>query len=87
MVVGGYKKGRCSGIGGGERHAVRQGKCGTREVRNQLWIGRRAGVVSCGDMTLEASLTKLMFLLGQSEDADWVRDQMATNLKGELSIR
>jgi len=45
------------------------------------------GVVSCGDMTLEASLTKLMFLLGQSEDADWVRDQMATNLKGELSIR
>jgi len=46
-----------------------------------------AGVVSCGDMTLEATLTKLMFLLGQSDDPQWVRDQMATNLKGELSIR
>ncbi|MEQ9187558.1 MAG: asparaginase [Cryomorphaceae bacterium] len=46
-----------------------------------------AGVVSCGDMTVEASLTKLMFLLAQSEDPDWVRAQMATNLKGELSIR
>lgn len=46
-----------------------------------------AGVVSCGDMTVEASLTKLMFLLAQSDEPDWVRAQMATNLKGELSIR
>jgi len=46
-----------------------------------------AGVVSCGDMTLEATLTKLMFLLGQNGESDWVRDKMATNLRGELSIR
>jgi len=45
-----------------------------------------AGVVSCGDMTLEATLTKLMFLLGQSGDTAWVRDKMATNLRGELSV-
>ncbi len=46
----------------------------------------KAGVVSCGDMTLEATLTKLMFLLGQSGDSAWVRDRMATNLRGELSV-
>lgn len=45
-----------------------------------------AGVVSCGDMTLEATLTKLMFLLGQSGDSALVRDKMATNLRGELSV-
>jgi L-asparaginase len=45
-----------------------------------------AGVVSCGDMTLEATVTKLMFLLGQSDDSEWVRDRIATNLKGELSV-
>ncbi|MEX2595994.1 MAG: asparaginase [Salibacteraceae bacterium] len=44
------------------------------------------GVVSCGDMTVEATLTKMMFLLGQSGDSDWVRDKMATNLRGELSV-
>ena len=46
-----------------------------------------AGVVSCGDMTLEATLTKLMFLLAQKDDPDWVKERMVTNLRGELSIR
>jgi L-asparaginase len=45
-----------------------------------------AGVVSCGDMTLEATLTKLMFLLDKSSDSSWVREQMLTNLRGELSV-
>ena len=44
-----------------------------------------SGVVSGGDMTFEAAITKLMFLLGQSEDSQWVKEQMATNLRGELS--
>lgn len=46
-----------------------------------------AGVVSGGDMTLEAAITKLMFLLGQSEDTDAVRSWMLTDLRGELSIK
>jgi L-asparaginase len=45
-----------------------------------------AGVVSGGDMTLEAALVKLMFLLARSGDAAWVKDKMATNLKGEISV-
>ncbi len=44
-----------------------------------------SGVVRGGDMTFEAAITKLMFLLGQSEDSQWVKEQMATNLRGEIS--
>lgn len=46
-----------------------------------------AGVISGGDMTLEATLTKLMFLLAQNESIDWVKEHMLTNLRGELSVR
>lgn len=44
-----------------------------------------AGVISGFDMTLEAALTKLHFLLSQPLTADEIRLQMQQNLRGELT--
>jgi L-asparaginase len=44
-----------------------------------------AGATPGGDMTLEAALTKLMVLLGATDDPDEVRRQMAEDLAGELT--
>ncbi|CUU24239.1 L-asparaginase 1 [Duffyella gerundensis] len=44
-----------------------------------------AGVVSGSDLTVEATLTKLHFLLSQSLTSDQVRQQMQANLRGELT--
>jgi L-asparaginase len=42
------------------------------------------GVLSGGDMTFEASLTKMMYLLAKYEDPDEVRFYMVRNLRGEM---
>ncbi|EOS93414.1 asparaginase [Erwinia tracheiphila] len=44
-----------------------------------------AGVISGADMTVEATLTKLHFLLSQDLSSEQVRQQMQINLRGELT--
>jgi L-asparaginase len=43
------------------------------------------GVVSGTDMTAEAAITKLMFLLGQKLTYNEIRDQLQYSLRGEMS--
>ena len=44
-----------------------------------------AGAISAGDMTLEAALTKLMFLLAQSDSKEYIEHQFQVPMAGELS--
>lgn len=45
-----------------------------------------AGVISGHDSTVEASLTKLMYLLGKELPIEEVRRLMATNIAGEITV-
>jgi L-asparaginase len=46
----------------------------------------KAGVISAGDMTLEATTAKLAYLLGRQDlTIDQVRDLMGVDLRGELT--
>jgi L-asparaginase len=46
----------------------------------------KAGVISGHDMTLEAAVAKLMFLLGKYDAAEDVKREMAMPLRGEMTI-
>lgn len=46
---------------------------------------KEMGVVGGEDMTTEAAITKLMFLLARDKDPCLVRDALAVSLRGELS--
>ncbi len=44
-----------------------------------------AGVISAKDMTTEAAVTKMMWVMGKYSDLENIRRQMQTNLCGEIS--
>lgn len=46
---------------------------------------KQIGIISAGDMTTEASITKLMWVLGHAKDIDEIRFLMQKNLIGELT--
>jgi L-asparaginase len=44
------------------------------------------GITSGRDMTTEAAVTKLMFLLGQYDNPDDVRHEVAVSMRGEMTM-
>jgi len=58
---------------------VTQGRYQTSKMLQQI------GVVSGADMTTEAAITKLMFLLGQETDPVNISELLAQPLSGEMS--
>ncbi|MFY0689433.1 MAG: asparaginase [Cyclobacteriaceae bacterium] len=74
-VKGGIVLFNVSQCSGGE---VIQGRYETSKKLSEI------GVVSGGDITTEAAITKLMFLLGNEEKLQKVRDKLAIPINGEM---
>ncbi|MEP0987332.1 asparaginase [Ekhidna sp.] len=62
---------------GGE---VEQGRYETSKKLNEI------GVLSGGDITTEAAVTKMMFLLGSAEDVNEVKKKLTYSLAGEMDV-
>lgn len=56
---------------------------GRYETSKQL---KDMGVANGYDMTFEAAVTKMMYLLSQSDDPNQVREWLETDLRGELTV-
>jgi L-asparaginase len=65
-------------------------QCSTGSVKMGLYeTGRQlleSGIISGHDSTVEAALTKLMFLLGQGLDSEEIGRLMNRSLAGEITL-
>ena len=63
-------------------------QCNSGEVKQGAYrtssFFNRVGVVSGRDMTTEAAMTKLMFLLGNYKDKSEIKELLSTSISGEL---
>jgi L-asparaginase len=67
---------------------VTQCKAGSVEMsyyESGLWLSK-AGVISGYDITIEAMVTKLMFLLGLTLNDDEIKSALRTSLRGEITM-
>ena len=64
-------------------------QCSSGEVKQGAYktssFFNKAGVVSGRDMTTEAAITKLMFLLGNYKDVDQVKELLSISIAGEIT--
>ena len=65
-------------------------QCSTGSVKMRMYeTGRQlleAGIISGNDSTVEAALTKLMYLLGQGLSPENIRSEMKRSIAGEISV-
>ena len=65
-------------------------QCPRGRVNMDLYATGRAlkdaGVLSGGDITTESALGKLFFLMGKSDDNEYVKAHLEDNLRGEISL-
>lgn len=65
-------------------------QCSTGSVKMRMYeTGRQlleAGIISGHDSTVEAALTKLMYLLGQGLSPENIRTEMKRSIAGEISV-